>query len=310
MIRGVERRAIFIDDDDRHQFLQRFGRLLLETGTDCYAWALLPNHAHMLLRCRDIELSRFMRRLLTGYAVYFNRRHDRVGHLFQNRYKSIVCEEDTYFLELIRYIHLNPLRAGLVSDLQDLDDFKWCGHAALVGRESLRWYPVDELLRWFSADVLGARRVYRQFVADGLTQGNCPERVGDRGPLPATEVGSSSDHRVLGSDAFVARLRSDERFQARLPNPQRLSLDELRSRVAAMFALPVDAIMWRRRGNSAAEARGLFCFLAVKELGYSGVAVGGYLRLDGSSVSRAVSRGDVYRRKHLDGTAMATLLNH
>jgi len=75
-----------------------------------------------------------MRRLMTGYAVTFNRRHRRAGHLFQNRYKSVICEEDPYLLELIRYIHLNPLRAGLVKDLKELDRYPWTGHSAILGR--------------------------------------------------------------------------------------------------------------------------------------------------------------------------------
>ncbi len=99
IVRGIERRKIFCDDDDRRSFLGRLPSLLVETDTECFAWALIPNHFHLLLRPRHIKLSRFMRRLLTGYTVTFNRRHDRSGHLFQNRYKSIVCEEDVYLLE-------------------------------------------------------------------------------------------------------------------------------------------------------------------------------------------------------------------
>ncbi|MDD2320493.1 MAG: transposase [Geobacteraceae bacterium] len=110
IVRGIERTEVFLDDKDRQRFVDRFDRLLVETETDCYAWALIPNHFHLLLRCKCVELSRFMRRLLTGYAVYFNLRHNRSGHLFQNRYKSIFCEEESYLLELIRYIHLNPHR--------------------------------------------------------------------------------------------------------------------------------------------------------------------------------------------------------
>ena len=116
IVRGIERRKIFLDDHDRGMFVNRFSALLEETGSDCFAWALLGNHVHALLRCNRTELSVFMRRLLTGYAVNFNHRHKRSGHLFQNRYKSIICEEDTYLLELIRYIHLNPLRAAMVPD--------------------------------------------------------------------------------------------------------------------------------------------------------------------------------------------------
>ena len=114
IIRGIERRKIFRDDRDRENFLDRLERILLETKTGCYAWTFLENHAHFLMRTGEIPLATVMRRLLTGYAVSFNRRYKRHGHLFQNRYKSIVCQEDTYLLELVRYIHLDPLLPVLV----------------------------------------------------------------------------------------------------------------------------------------------------------------------------------------------------
>ena len=120
MIRGIERRKIFRDDKDRESFLDRLGGILLESATPCYAWSLLGNHAHFLFRTGRIPISGVMRKLLTGYAVTFNRRYHRHGHVFQNRYKSILCEEDAYLQELVRYIHLNPLRAGLVKDLREL----------------------------------------------------------------------------------------------------------------------------------------------------------------------------------------------
>lgn len=119
MARGIERRKIFANDKDRTSFLERLTVILEETQTQCYAWALIPNHFHLLLRTGSTPLSKVMRRLMTGYAMNFNKRYKRTGHLFQNRYKSVVCEEDPYLLELIRYIHLNPLRAKLVQDLEE-----------------------------------------------------------------------------------------------------------------------------------------------------------------------------------------------
>jgi len=113
IVRGIERRKIFYDDADRDAFVNRLGQVLIETQTDCFAWALIPNHVHLLLRTGLTPIATVMRRLLTGYAVQFNRRHRRHGHIFQNRYKSILCQEDPYLKELVRYIHLNPLRAGL-----------------------------------------------------------------------------------------------------------------------------------------------------------------------------------------------------
>ena len=132
--RGIERSQIFLDDRDRQDFLNRMGPLFLETQTLCYAWALLSDHFHLLLKTSYVPLSTIMRRLLTGYAVSFNKRHKRNGHLFQNRYKSTVCQEEPYFRELIRYIHLNPLRVGSVQDLAELDRYPWSGHSALLGR--------------------------------------------------------------------------------------------------------------------------------------------------------------------------------
>ena len=120
ILRGIARGTIVADAEDRAAFLGRLGDVATVPGTTLYAWALLPNHAHLLLRSGPAGLPQVMRRLLTGYAQAYNRRHRRVGHLFQNRYKSIVVEEDPYFRELVRYIHLNPLRARLVPDLPHL----------------------------------------------------------------------------------------------------------------------------------------------------------------------------------------------
>ena len=111
IVRGIERRSIFIDTQDYQNFLERLGNILTDSSTSCYAWALMTNHAHLLIRTGMAPVSTVMRRLLTGYAQQFNRRHKRYGVLFQNRYKSFLCEEEPYLLELVRYIHLNPIRA-------------------------------------------------------------------------------------------------------------------------------------------------------------------------------------------------------
>jgi REP element-mobilizing transposase RayT len=132
MVRGIDRRRIVNDVADRKNFVKRMGELAAGTKTTIYGWALLTNHAHILLRSSEIGLSVYMRRLLTGYAISYNRRHRRWGHLFQNRYKSIICDEDAYFTELVRYIHLNPLRAKLVKSLDKLDRYRWSGHGVLM----------------------------------------------------------------------------------------------------------------------------------------------------------------------------------
>ena len=125
------------------------GHLLNKTGTDCYAWALIPNHFHLLLRTGPTPLATVMRRLLTSYSVFYNRCHRRSGHLCQNRYKSILCEEDPYLLELVRYIHLNPIRSGLVKDLVGLVRYPWCGDGVLMGRCRNPWQNTKEVLVYF-----------------------------------------------------------------------------------------------------------------------------------------------------------------
>jgi REP element-mobilizing transposase RayT len=110
MVRGIERREIFRDNKDRDNFVERLGDMLKDTSTSCYAWSLLSNHVHVLLRTGQNPISVVMQRLLTGYAVTFNRRYRRHGPLFQNRYKSVLCREDPYFLEFAWYVTFISIR--------------------------------------------------------------------------------------------------------------------------------------------------------------------------------------------------------
>src|SRR5210317_23692 len=149
IIRGIERKAIFKDNADRTNFLKRLSRIVLETETVCYAWVLMTNHVHLLLKTGLAPIATVMRRLLTGYAVSFNRRHRRHGQLFQNRYKSIICQEDIYLKELVRYIHLNPLRAGIVKNISELNKYTYNGHGVLLGNKKRAWQDTQYFLGFF-----------------------------------------------------------------------------------------------------------------------------------------------------------------
>ena len=226
IIRGIEKQPIVADAEDRQQLVSRLGQLARELHMQIYAWALLTNHAHLLVRSGPRGLPTFMRRLLTGYAITYNRRHRRHGHLFQNRYKSIVCDEETYFLELVRYIHLNPLRARLVKALADLETYPWCGHATLLEKGGYEWQERAAVLGRFGATERVAKAAYRQYVCEGVAQGHRPELVG--GGLIRSRGGwaevvamrqrgerTFTDERVLGSGEFVEGLvrSADERLQ-------------------------------------------------------------------------------------------------
>lgn len=217
IVRGIERRRIVDDDEDRQDFVSRLGKAAQDTGTAVYAWALMTNHAHMLVHSGPAGLPTMMRRFLSGYAIRYNRRHGRYGHLFQNRYKSIVCEEDAYFKELVRYIHLNPLRAGLVDTHPKLERYRWCGHGVVLNRFENPWQDREYVLKWFNEKEGEAKKAYRAFVKAGVALGKRPDLTG--GGLIRSMGGWSvvkalrvdglkdeSDERILGSGEFVTEM--------------------------------------------------------------------------------------------------------
>ena len=178
MARGIEKRNIFYDDFDRDTFVDRLGAVIPETQTACFAWALMPNHVHMLVRTGPAPISKVMQRLLTGYSMGFNRRHKRHGHVFHNRFKSILCQEVTYLVERVRYIHLNPLRTGLMTEFKALEAYAYTGHGIILGRSLNNWQDTAYLLGLFGKKVAIARRRYEAFVEKGIAKGRRPELVG------------------------------------------------------------------------------------------------------------------------------------
>ncbi len=219
IVRGIEKRRIVDDDRDRENFIERLGELSQRSQTAVYAWSLMTNHAHILLRSGPQGISALMRKLLTGYAGGYNRRHRRHGHLFQNRYKSIIVEEDAYFEELVRYIHLNPLRAKLVDSLSELDRYPWCGHSTLMGYAEHEWQDVAFVLSWFGNNAK-RDKAYRSFVEKGIDMGRQPGLVG--GGLVRSLGGWSEikalrrigaqekgDDRILGGGEFVSQILNE-----------------------------------------------------------------------------------------------------
>ena len=294
IVRGIERRDIFNDDHDRQLFVDRLFALLSETGVRCYAWALLSNHFHLLLMPTSTPLSYFMRRLLTGYAVSFNHRNKRSGHLFQNRYKSIVCEEEPYLLELVRYIHLNPLRAGMVTSLEELDLYPWSGHAVLLGNRQVDTQETSAILERFGKSTSVARRNYRQFVTEGIKSGRRDDLVGgglkrSQGERPNKEY-ESFDERVLGGGDFVDGLKQECSLRDKMKSI--ISLSRLLEIVSLTLMLDPDLIRRPSKNRAPAAARAIICYLAIFEFGYNGSEVGKFLHLGPTGVSLASRRGE------------------
>lgn len=178
MIRGIDRGDIFIDEQDKNKFLEKLGEYVSDAKCSVYAWVLMSNHVHILYKSGEKGISAVMRKLLTWYAIYFNRRHKRTGHLFENRYKSVLCEEDRYFLALIRYIHLNPVRAGIIRKMEELDSYQWSGHSSIIENIKHEWMDVEYVLAQFGVTRKRAKREYRKFVEKGMNMGRSDELTG------------------------------------------------------------------------------------------------------------------------------------
>ncbi len=270
---------------------------------DIYAWALLPNHFHLLCRTRKKPLGINMRKLLTGYAVNFNIRHRRHGHLFQNRYKSIVCQEESYLAELVRYIHLNLLRVGMVKEIRELNSCPWSGHSALVGKVKRPWQDTGYVLAYFGEGAKGLRN-YMRFIEEGVLLGKRPELVG--GGLVRSLGGWSevmalrgrndrqaSDQRILGDGEFVQAIwgEIDERGKDNLRvNRGKMGLAELAERVCEANRVSENELRAGSRRQGVIRARNDFSQVAVKILGYAGAEVARYLGVTSSCVTRAASQ--------------------
>ena len=319
--RGIERGRIFRDDQDRNNFLARLGELILDTTTQCFAWALIPNHFHLLLKTGNVPIATVMRRLLTGYAIGHNRRHRRSGHLFQNRYKSILCQEDVYLKELVRYIHLNPLRAGLVPDMAALDKYGFSGHCFIMGKRKNSWQSVDEVLRLYGESKTSARRQYRQFVVKGIELGRQPELIGGGllrsaggwsvvRSLRKAGVFQKSDERILGDGDFVDSVlaNAQETMNRRyLLATKGIQLEDVISVVCTLLSMKLNEFIGPSKERRIVKGRALICFWAVRELGLSMTKVADKMKLAVSTVSAAVKRGQQVASE--EGLVLDKLLN-
>lgn len=303
--RGIERGKIFRDDQDRENFVHRLGQLVVETQTQCFAWSLIPNHFHLLLKTGGIPIASVMRHLLTGYAISHNRRHGRSGHLFQNRYKSILCQQDIYLKELVRYIHLNPLRAGLVKDMTALDRYPFAGHGYILGKRENAWQSVKEVLTYFGDKRETARRRYREYVVEGIDMGRQPALIGggllrSAGGWEAVRalrragIFQKSDERILGDGDFVNTVLSDAREEMNRRHrltASGIGMDDVVSAVSGLLSIPERSLAGPSKERTVGRGRALVCYWTVRELGMSMTAVAARLKIAVPTVSVAVKKG-------------------
>ena len=302
--RGLNRQALFLDNKDRNEFMSRFFKALQDTESRCYAWCLMSNHVHLMVRCGPSSLSDLMRSPLTGYAVYFNRRHRRVGYLYQNRYHSTLCQEEPYFLELVRYIHLNPVRAGVVRALADLATYPWTGHRTIIGRSKVDGQDADEVLARFSNRRGPAIQGYLSFLGAGLklplpdfSGGGLRRSAGGWAGLQELKRNKDfwrGDARILGDGDFVNRVL--EASEERLAVPERMrqagwTLPKIISHACAVSNIPPENINRRGRRNAVAKAKALASYWATHLLRASGEETARFLGITRQAVLANARKG-------------------
>ncbi len=296
MARGIDGKKIFADNEDREKFLACLGSVLLRQNCRCYSWALLPNHYHLLLRPSDDGLGILMRRLNTSYARYYNRKHRRRGYLFQDRYKSVATQELFYFKDLIRYIHLNPVRWGLVRTIKGLDAFPWCSHRDVVGPSRFPWLHKKETLRRFGSSTDAALKEYAAYLGRDDDAHNAIERkmhstTSIEKPNPIYE---RADERVWGDRDFVCRaLKMDgTRKSNRIFLKNRgVTTESIVKTVSAHFGVSPAVIQLPGRKSDRSRARDVAAYLARCRLGESLTEIGKHFGVTASAVSYMVVRG-------------------
>ena len=304
MVRGINKSDIFKDDQDKILFVERLGQNVIDGKCSVYAWVLMDNHVHLLFKSGQQGISAVMRKLLTWYAQYFNRRHGRTGHLFENRYKSILCDEDNYLLALVRYIHLNPIRAEIVTTLKELDCYPWSGHSAIMGNARHDWMDTGYILSQFGARKKAARNAYHRFVGEGMGIGKIPEFTG--GGLIRSRGGWSqvvsarrrgqreeSDERILGSGDFVnAILKEAEektRRQLKLRRTDK-TLTKIIEEECKKGRSSANELKGGSRRRKVSTVRARIAKRGVDELGLSMAEIARHVGVTTSSIAKAVAR--------------------
>jgi REP element-mobilizing transposase RayT len=276
--RGNRRERVFLDDDDRQRFLNRLRTVTTNSDIELYAFAFMTNHLHFVVRRRHMPVSRFMHLLLAPYGRYFNRRHELVGHVFQGRYKALLCQDETYLMRLVRYVHLNPLRSGLSRNVA----YPWSSYSMYLDSKRGVWLSKGPVLRLFGHDEREALGAFTRF------------HESEDSDSEPDEIFIGGRRGVLGDERFVAMAhkRAARSFAPR--STRAPCLDEVLGEVLAETGISVEPIEVRgpSRALPAREVRRALVHRAITRYGYSYVEVAGYLGRSPSGLRVLLHRQD------------------
>ena len=305
MVRAISKTDIFKDDQDRAKFLDRLGETVAEGLCPVYAWVLMDNHVHILFKSGKEGISDAMRKLLTWYAQHYNRRHKRTGHLFENRYKSILCDEDNYLLALLRYIHLNPVRAGIVKNMEELDRYPWSSHRTIIGKAKYAWLDTEYVLAQFGNTHRRALCAYEKFMGEGLNQGQIKELTG--GGLIRSQGGWSQvlamrrrgqkeefDQRILGGGTLSNVLKEAEDRDLRQLKARRAgkNIQTIIDEECRKYEISPAELQSGNKSRKVSDARAVIGLRSRQELGLSAAEIARHTGINTSGVARAIERAE------------------
>lgn len=271
-LRGNHAAPIFRLDSDRELLDRIVAETLERFSARLHAYCWMTNHLHFLVQIGDEPLSKIMHRIAGGYARAFQWRMETCGHLFEKRFHSQLLDADNYLLEVVRYVHLNPVRAGLA---RDPAAYPWSSHRTYLGLSSAPWVTTDFALRMLHSDLTRARAAYRAFVNAGRSGVTCVTMPG----------ANDADARVLGDDRFLSRIPQTP--PKRRPRIALQALADLCSRKMGVRAVDLRSMS---RSRDVSRTRAMVAHLATTYTGATVKAVADYLDRDESSVRRSMER--------------------
>jgi len=298
--RGNQGQTIFKSDRDRQHLLASLNKVWQQYRFRLYAFVLMTNHLHLLIEVGSVPLAKIMQSLLYRHSSYFNKTYKKRGHLFQGRHRAILCDRDTYLLELVRYLHLNPVRAGLVTSP---DDYPWSSHIGYLGKARWPFLRAESVLGQFGEQRNAARVRYRNFIDEAAGQRARPDLY------------AAVDGQFLGGESFVTEARRHQREQEEIRPAIQISLEDLLSAVARHCGVAPAFLSGSEKTRAFVLARRMVALLAVEMGGYTQRQVTNFLRSDPTSVStgirdlRVILEKDATLARRVDGLREALRRN-
>jgi putative transposase len=277
--RGNQRQRVFKGSDDFQKYINLLAFYKERYKYSLYAYVLMSNHLHLLIETRTIPLSKILQGINQSYTMYFNRKYKTVGHLFQGRCKVILCDKDAYLLSLIKYIHLNPVRANIA---KAAGEYRWSSHRSYDKQKNNDLVDTDQVLRMFSEDKSQARKLYRAHIDDSIE-------------VKKEDIYKTVSQRILGEEKFVDKVmeKIDERFENKRKHHE-YSLKKIVETIGKMRGITLKQLREKSKNRERLTVRKL-ASLAAREFGYKGKEIAFYLQKDPSVITRYFKEGENFK---------------